>query len=426
MGLFILRDKSDKSDKSDKGDKSDKSDKGDKSDKSDWGDGCGVMYVINHSILDTNHVRSQSTALLVMDVQGRRTTRALSTVNENIVKRTAAGKDALLTRRPALKDQRNGANVPAAAADPNAKPVARATRSVAVRSNVHQAQVNNEQQKKEQIPDRIHPEVTGIDREIQYVEYCDQVYEYLLDREKMCLVEEDFMAHSPATPKMRGILVDWLIQVHTRFHLLPETLHLTIYLLDIMLSRTKVDKGELQLVGVASMLVASKYEEMYAPDIHDFEYITDNAYSKKQILKMEAKILIAANFDLSRPHSLTFLRWYSKEMKFGVRMHHMAKYLIEETDGYHETGNGGAGVDVREGDPEVAVVTETSRRAREVLIGQGYLVALPWQVVCHGSSGVEQLQKKKIDADPRVQLVNMAYEGKRTLQTKQGIDLTWP
>lgn len=96
-----------------------------------------------------------------------------------------------------------------------------------------------------------------------------------------------------------------------------------------MLSRTKVDKGELQLVGVASMLVASKYEEMYAPDIHDFEYITDNAYSKKQILKMEAKILIAANFDLSRPHSLTFLRWYSKEMKFGVRMHHMAKYLIE-------------------------------------------------------------------------------------------------
>ncbi|KAK6034431.1 cyclin domain protein [Cooperia oncophora] len=156
-----------------------------------------------------------------------------------------------------------------------------------------------------------------------------QVYEYLLEREKMCLVEEDFMARSPSTPKMRGILVDWLIQVHTRFHLLPETLHLTIYLLDMMLSRTKVDKGELQLVGVASMLVASKYEEMYAPDIHDFEYITDNAYSKKQILKMETKILIATDFDLSRPHSLTFLRWYSKEMKFGVRMHHMAKFLIE-------------------------------------------------------------------------------------------------
>ncbi|VDL77827.1 unnamed protein product [Nippostrongylus brasiliensis] len=288
-----------------------------------------------------------------MDVHGRRTTRALSNVNENLVKRTAAGKDGLLTRRPALKDQRNGANVPAA--DPATKPIARATRSLALKNHVNQSHNQQIQQKKERAPAQLypdvvgierelqyveycdqerapaqlHPDVVGIERELQYVEYCDQVYEYLLAREKICCVDEDFMVQSPATPKMRGILVDWLIQVHTRFHLLPETLHLTIYLLDVMLSRTKVDKSELQLVGVASMLVASKYEEMYAPDIHDFEYITDNAYSKKQILKMEAKILIAANFDLSRPHSLTFLRWYSKEMKFGVRMHHMAKFLIE-------------------------------------------------------------------------------------------------
>ncbi|KAK6018271.1 hypothetical protein OSTOST_16156, partial [Ostertagia ostertagi] len=105
-----------------------------------------------------------------MDVQGRRTTRALSNVNENVVKRTAAGKDALLTRRPALKDQRNGANI--VATETGAKPIARATRSVAVKNNVVQPQQN--QQKKERLPDKIHPEVIGIDREIQYVEYCDQ------------------------------------------------------------------------------------------------------------------------------------------------------------------------------------------------------------------------------------------------------------
>ncbi|EPB72399.1 cyclin domain protein [Ancylostoma ceylanicum] len=252
-----------------------------------------------------------------------RTTRALSNVNENLVKRTAAGKDAQLTRRPALKDQRNGANIPAADRA-GGKPIAKATRSVAAKPTA-----SHSLQKQEVVADRVHPEVTGIEREIQFVEYCDQVYQYLLAHEKKTQLEEEFMVHSPSTPKMRSILVDWLIQVHTRFHLLPETLHLTIYLLDIMLSRTKVDKNELQLVGVASMLVASKYEEMYAPDIHDFEYITDNAYNKKMILKMEAKILIAADFDLSRPHSLTFLRWFSKEMKFGMRMHHMAKYLIE-------------------------------------------------------------------------------------------------
>ncbi|KAK6034432.1 hypothetical protein COOONC_28067 [Cooperia oncophora] len=113
-----------------------------------------------------------------MDVQGRRTTRALSNVNENIVKRTAAGKDAVLTRRPALKDQRNGANIPlfVQATDAGAKPIARATRSVTTKNHVVQKSCEN-QQTKERLPEKIqiHPEVVGIDREIQYVEYCDQV-----------------------------------------------------------------------------------------------------------------------------------------------------------------------------------------------------------------------------------------------------------
>ncbi|KAJ1365347.1 hypothetical protein KIN20_025619 [Parelaphostrongylus tenuis] len=157
-------------------------------------------------------------------------------------------------------------------------------RSVPVKSTKSQDNQNKQKQVAEkEVVEIVHPEVVGIDREIQYVEYCDQVYEYLLHREKHCQIEEDFMTFSPTTPKMRSILVDWLIQVHTRFHLLAETLHLTIYLLDVMLSRTKVEKAELQLVGVACMLVASKYEEIYAPEIHDFEYITDNAYTKKQI-----------------------------------------------------------------------------------------------------------------------------------------------
>ncbi|KJH46171.1 cyclin domain protein [Dictyocaulus viviparus] len=258
-----------------------------------------------------------------MDVQSRRNTRALSNVNENLVKRNAAGKEVQVTRRPALKDQKNAANVALTSRNTTGKPATKPATSIVENT------APPKQKEQERSTQSAYPDVVGIDREIQYVEYCDQVYKYLLHRERKCQIEEEFMAHSPTTPKMRSILVDWLVQVHTRFHLLPETLHLTIYLLDIMLSRTKIDKTELQLVGVACMLVASKYEEMYAPDIHDFEYITDNAYTKKQILKMEAKILIAANFDLSRPHSLTFLRWYSKEMKFGMRMHHMSKFLIE-------------------------------------------------------------------------------------------------
>lgn len=73
-----------------------------------------------------------------------------------------------------------------------------------------------------------------------------------------------------------------------------------------------VSRRKLQLVGVTAMLVASKYEEMYAPEVGDFAYITDNAYSKAQILEMEQVILKTLKFQLGRPLPLHFLRRASK------------------------------------------------------------------------------------------------------------------
>ena len=60
------------------------------------------------------------------------------------------------------------------------------------------------------------------------------------------------------------------------------------------------------------MLIASKYEEMYAPEVADFVYITDNAYNKKEILEMEKTILRALNFSFGKPLCLHFLRRNSK------------------------------------------------------------------------------------------------------------------
>lgn len=73
-----------------------------------------------------------------------------------------------------------------------------------------------------------------------------------------------------------------------------------------------VGKEELQLAGVSAMLLASKYEEMYAPEIGDFVYITDNAYNKAQIRKMEALIFKNLNFSVGKPLCLHFLRRNSK------------------------------------------------------------------------------------------------------------------
>lgn len=78
--------------------------------------------------------------------------------------------------------------------------------------------------------------------------------------------------------KMRSILIDWLVEVHLKFKLLPETLFLTVNIIDRYLAKEQVVRSKLQLVGVTSMLIASKYEEIYAPEVRDFEYITDKAY----------------------------------------------------------------------------------------------------------------------------------------------------
>ena len=64
---------------------------------------------------------------------------------------------------------------------------------------------------------------------------------------------------------MRAILIDWLIEVHQRLMLMPETLYLTVYIIDQYLSMETVRRKDLQLVGVSAMLIACKYEEIWAP-----------------------------------------------------------------------------------------------------------------------------------------------------------------
>lgn len=65
--------------------------------------------------------------------------------------------------------------------------------------------------------------------------------------------------------RMRAILTDWLIEVHDKLLLMPETLYLTVYIIDQYLSMESIPKKELQLVGVSAMLIACKYEEIWAP-----------------------------------------------------------------------------------------------------------------------------------------------------------------
>ncbi|EOY26711.1 Cyclin B2,3 [Theobroma cacao] len=86
--------------------------------------------------------------------------------------------------------------------------------------------------------------------------------------------------------RMRGILIDWLIEVHYKFELMEETLYLTVNLIDRFLAIQQVVRKKLQLVGVTAMLLACKYEEVSVPVVEDLILISDKAYSRKEVPDM--------------------------------------------------------------------------------------------------------------------------------------------
>ena len=69
-----------------------------------------------------------------------------------------------------------------------------------------------------------------------------------------------------------------------------------------------INRRELQLVGLTAMLIAAKFEETWAPEINDFVYMSDKAYTAKDVLAMECRMLQKLDFRMGRPLPLHFLR----------------------------------------------------------------------------------------------------------------------
>ncbi|KAF3616470.1 putative DCN1-like protein 1-like [Capsicum annuum] len=101
---------------------------------------------------------------------------------------------------------------------------------------------------------------------LDVTEYVDDIYLYYWVIEAQNQPIENYMEiQKEITPQMRGILINWLIEVHLKFDLMQETLFLMVTLLDYYLSLARVKKNDLQLVGLTSLLLASKYEDLWHP-----------------------------------------------------------------------------------------------------------------------------------------------------------------
>lgn len=115
-------------------------------------------------------------------------------------------------------------------------------------------------------------------------DYVEDIYAHFRGKEIGTSVRPTYMeSQAHINERMRSILVDWLVEVHLKFKLVPDTLYLTVNIIDRFLERTEVSRPKLQLVGVTALLLASKYEEIYPPELRDLVYICDRAYTRQDV-----------------------------------------------------------------------------------------------------------------------------------------------
>ncbi|CAE7159641.1 unnamed protein product [Rhizoctonia solani] len=164
-------------------------------------------------------------------------------------------------------------------------------------------------------------------------EYADEIFAYMESMESQCMPNPDYVSGQTEIEwSMRTTLVDWLMQVHMRYHMLPETLWIAINVVDRFLSKRVVSLVKLQLVGVTAMFIAAKYEEILAPSVDEFVFMTERGYERDEILKGERIILSTLDFNISSycsPYS--WCRRISKADDYDIQTRTLSKFLMEMT-----------------------------------------------------------------------------------------------
>lgn len=169
-----------------------------------------------------------------------------------------------------------------------------------------------------------------VDDPLMVSEYVNDIFPYLSELEHKTLPDAEYLfKQKHLKPKMRSILVDWLVEMHTRFRLLPETLFLAINIMDRFMSLEIVQIDKLQLLATGSLFIAAKYEEVFSPSVKNYAYFTDGSYTEEEILQAEKYILTILNFDLNYPNPMNFLRRISKADDYDVQSRTLGKYLLE-------------------------------------------------------------------------------------------------
>lgn len=136
----------------------------------------------------------------------------------------------------------------------------------------------------------------------------------MIVKEPMYQIDNEYLKKVQTEVKdtSRGFLVEWIIDVHRKYRLMSETLYVTVSIIDRYLAKVPIKKSQLHLLGVTALLIATKYEEIYPPELKDFLNISDNKFTKEEVLSLEHHIISTLEFNFFNPSSYRFLERYRK------------------------------------------------------------------------------------------------------------------
>ncbi|KAL0580307.1 hypothetical protein V5O48_001724 [Marasmius crinis-equi] len=166
-------------------------------------------------------------------------------------------------------------------------------------------------------------------------EYREEIRCYMHEMERFTMSSTQSMDQQPEIKwHMRPCLVDFLVEIHFTFRLRPETLYLTLNIIDRYVSRRIVYIKHYQLVGCTALWIAAKFEDAKerVPTVQELVQMCHDAYEESAFIQMEGHILSTIQWTLGHPTAEAWLRL----MCCGPcleepRVQHVARFLMEIT-----------------------------------------------------------------------------------------------
>ncbi|KAL4228187.1 G2/mitotic-specific cyclin-B1 [Mactra antiquata] len=144
-----------------------------------------------------------------------------------------------------------------------------------------------------------------------FEDYLTDIFTHRLKIEEKHFKPACLNHQSEITEELRTVLIQWLIEIHHDFKLYQDTLYLAVNIMDRVLSEVHVARDCLELLGITCLLVASKQNDVFPPEMHELLEKCDNTFAKDQMTKLEMIILIITEFNLLGPTVQQFFEFYA-------------------------------------------------------------------------------------------------------------------